>query len=141
LASATQARRQSAAQSAAQAEDEHTHTILQVNTSRQAVLAMILYANDNQDQFPTNFDQTTAYLGNSPVATNLNQFEIVYHGSLSNVANPASAILVQSAQPWMANGKWTKVYGFVDGHSESHSDPNANFNDWEQQRVPVFKNQ
>ena len=138
LATAAKVRQQSATQS----EDEHTHTILQVNTSRQAVLAMILYANDNQDQLPTNFDQTTAYLGNLPVAaTNLNQFEIVYHGSLSNVANPASAILVQSTQPWIVNGRWTKVYGFVDGHSETHSDPNGNFDDWEKQRVPVLKGQ
>jgi cell division protein FtsB len=142
LTNAIQARQQSVAQSASQAGDERAHSMLQVSTSRQAVLAMILFANDHQDQFPTNFDQVGAYLGNSPTeATNLNQFEIAYHGSLSNVANPSSAILVRSTQPWIVNGKWTKVYGFVDGHSESHSDPNGNFDDWEQQHVAVMKSQ
>jgi len=137
LTNAVQARQQFAAR----AEDEHAHMIRQINVSRQAVLAMIMFAGEHQDQFPTNFDQAATYFGNSGVATNLNNFEIVYHGSLSNVANPASAILVKSAQPLMVNGKWTKIYGFVDGHSETHSDPNGNFDEWEQQRVPVFKGQ
>jgi cell division protein FtsB len=140
LATAAQARQQSAAQSTAQAEEEHAHTILQINNSKQAVLGMMMYANDNQDQFPTNFDQAATYFGNSGFTTNLNQFEIVYRGSLSNLANPASTILVRSTQPWMVNGKWAKAYGFVDGHSEVHSDPNGNFDEWEQQQVPVLKN-
>ena len=142
LTNAMQARQQSATRSAAEAQDEHARIIQQVNISRQAVLAMILYANDNQNQFPTNFDQAAAYLGNSPeTATNLNNFEIVYRGSLANVANPSEAILVRSSQPAMVNGKWTKVYGFVDGHSVTHSDPNGNFDDWEKQHVPVMKSQ
>ena len=60
LATAAQARQQSATQAAADAQDSRAHAILQMNTSRQAVLAMIMYANDHQDQFPTNFDQAAA---------------------------------------------------------------------------------
>ena len=128
-------------QSVAQAEEEHEHSIRELNTSKQAVLAMILYANDNQDQFPTNFDQAKSYFGNSGGPTNLNDFEIVYRGPVSNLANPSSTIVVRTIQPWMANGKWRKTYGFADGHSEVHSDPNGNFDEWEQQHVPVFKGQ
>jgi hypothetical protein len=137
VAAAAQARQQSAAQS----EDERAYGIVQINTSKQAVLAMILYAGDHQDQFPTNFDQAGPYLGNPGVATNINHFEIVYHGPYSNLANPSSAVVVRSIQPWMSNGKWAKAYGFGDGHAEVHSDPNGNFDEWEQQHVPVLKNQ
>lgn len=124
-------------------EQQRAFAILQMNYSRQAVLGMMMYAQDNQDQFPTNFDQAAPYYGdrNSAIATNLNQFEIVYHGALGNLANPASTIVVKSVQPWMAKGKWAKAYGFADGHSEVHSEPNGNFDEWEQQHVPVFKGQ
>lgn len=142
LTNAVQARQQSAAQSAAEAEDERARNIRQINVSRQVVLALIVYANYNQNQFPTNFNQAAAYLGNSPeVATNLNNFEIVYRGSFADVANPSEAILVRSSQPWMVNGKWTKVYGFVDGHSVTHSEPDGNFDQYEQQHGAVLKNQ
>jgi hypothetical protein len=141
LTNAVQARQQSAAQSAAQAEEARAHAILEINTARQSVLGMMMYANEHNNEFPSNFDQAAAYFGNSDVATNLNQFEIVYHGPVSNVANPSSAIVVRSVQPWMTNGKWAKAYGFADGHSEVHSDSNGNFDEWEQQHIPVPKNQ
>jgi len=141
LTNTVQARQQSAAQSAAQAEERRAYSLLQINISREAVLAMVMFANDHQDQFPTNFDQAAPYFGNSSITTNLNNFEMVYHGALSNVADPSSAIVVRSTQPWMQNGKWSKAYGFADGHSEIHSVPDGNFDEWEQQHVPVLKNQ
>ncbi len=124
-------------------QQQQAFSILQINTARQSVLGMMLYAGDNNGEYPTNFDQAAPYFGdkNSQVATNLNQFEIVYHGSMANIANPASAIVVRSLQPYTWHGKWAKAYGFADGHAEVHSDPNGNFDDWEQQHVPVLKNQ
>jgi len=114
---------------------------LQITTAKQSMMGMIMYANDHQDQFPTNLDQTAPYFGNSTTSTNLSQFEIVYHGPLSNVANPATAVVVRSIQPWSSNGKWAKAYGFADGHSEVHSVPDGNFDEFEQQHVAVLKNQ
>jgi len=121
---------------------QQAYAVQQIDTARQAVLGMMLYANDNQNQFPTNFDQAASYYENNPeLADHLAKFVIEYHGSMANVANPASAIVVQSFEPFMSHGKWAKAYGFADGHAEVHSDPDANFNDWEQQHVPVLKNQ
>jgi hypothetical protein len=139
LAGATEARQQPAFPSEEQRLQEHAFNIAQMNTAKMSVVGIIMYAADNQDRLPTNFDQASAYLSNPVVATNLNQFEIVYHGSLSNVANPSSTILIRSTHPWMALGQWTKAYGFVDGHSETHSQPDGNFDLWEQQYIPVLK--
>jgi cell division protein FtsB len=122
---------------------QQAFAVLQINTAKQSVLGMMMYASDNQDQFPTNFDQAAAYFGNnnSAVSTNLGNFEIVYRGTMANVANPAAAVVVRSVQPFMSHGKWAKAYGFADGHAEVHSDVNGNFDEWEQQHVPVLKNQ
>jgi hypothetical protein len=100
---------------------------------------MITYANANQDQFPTNFDQAAPYLGGNlnSVRSNLSQLEIVYQGSWKNIANPASTIVVRENQPWLYNGEWVKVYGFADGHSELHVEPNGDFGAWEQQHLPL----
>ncbi len=123
-------------------EKQQAFAMLQINTAKQSMLGMILYANDNQDQFPTNFNQAASYYGNDPeMAYHLQQFQIMYHGTLANIANPSSATVVQSFQAFMWHGKWTKAYGFADGHAEMHSDPNGNFDEWEQQHVPVLKSQ
>jgi hypothetical protein len=145
LAAATEARAESESRSAAHAEEERSQerafAIVQVNTAKMSVMGMLLYAADNQNQFPTNFDQASAYLANPAVATNLNQFEIVYNGSLANLTEPSSTILIRSRQPWMENGKWAKAYGFVDGHSQVHEDATGNFEEWEQQHAQVLKSQ
>jgi hypothetical protein len=124
-------------------QQQQAFSVRQINVARQSVLGMLMYANDNQGQFPTNFEQAASYYGdkNSFVSTNLSQFEIVYGGARANVANPASAIVVRSVQPFMRGGKWAKAYGFADGHAEVHTDPNGNFDEWEQQHVPVFRGQ
>jgi len=141
LATATQTQQQSAAQAEEQRAQERAYGIVQINTAKMSVLGMILYANDNADQFPTNFNVASAYLATPAVSTNLDKFEIVYRGPMSNLANPASAIVVRSIQPWTSNGKWAKAYGFADAHAEVHTDPNGNFDEWEQQHAPVLKSQ
>jgi hypothetical protein len=51
-------------------------------------------------------------------------------------------IVVRESQPWLYNGKWAKVYGFADGHSETHSEMDGNFDSFEQQHmVPSPANQ
>ena len=143
LTNALQARQQSAAQADEQRAQERAFTLLQINTAKISMLGMLMYASDHGDNFPTNFDlaQEGNYFGTDGYKTNLNAFEIVYRGSMSSVANPASAIVVRSLQPWQSNGKWAKAYGFADGHAEVHSVPDGNFDEWEQQHVPVLKNQ
>jgi len=108
-----------------------------MNNTKQSVMGMIMFSNDNGDQFPTNFDQAIPYLGGDPnlVRSNLSQLEIVYQGALKNIANPGSAIVVRESRPWLYNGEWVKVYGFADGHCELHAEPNGEFGAWEQQHM------
>ena len=136
-----QRRQQSAAQILEQSARDRTNVLRQLNAAKMSAVGMILYAADNQDQFPTNFNQASAYLTDPAVATNLDQLEIVYHGRYSNLANPSTAIVVRSVQPWKADGIWTKTYGFADGHAITHAEPSGNFDEWEQQHAPVLKNQ
>ena len=121
-----------------QVEPEQASAEFKMNSAKQSVLGMIMYANDNGKQFPTNFDQTTPYLGgdSSSVRSNLSQLEIVYQGSWTNIANPSSTIVVREKQAWQTSiGKWMKTYGFADGHSEIHTEPDGNFDAWEQQHM------
>ncbi len=121
-----------------QVEQEQAAAEFKMNNAKQSVMGMIMYANDHGNQFPTNFDQTAPYLGGDSnlVRSNLSQLEIVYEGSWKNIVNPASAIVVRERQAWQAsNGRWMKTYGFADGHSELHSEPDGNFDTFEQQHT------
>ena len=116
--------------------------MLEINTAKQSVLGMILYAEDHGGLFPTNFTQAENYFKSQDgVSTNLDRFEIVYQGVWTNLANPSSAIVVRELTPWTRNGKSLKAYGFADGHAEIHMEPSGNFDDFEQQHVPVLKAQ
>jgi hypothetical protein len=112
-----------------------------INDAKIYSLGMILYATKNKNHFPTNLDQTFPYLreaNQSPSGTN--QFEILYQGSLDALPNPmTNGIIVIRSDPWQTtDGKWTRVYGFADGHCEAHSEPNENFDDWERQHSAVL---
>jgi chromosome segregation ATPase len=107
-----------------------------MDDAKQGMLAFIMFAVDNQQQFPTNFDQASHYLPGDyrqQVETN---FDIAYQGSISGITNPASTIVLKEKQAWQASsGKWFKAYGFADGHAELHSEPNGDFEDWESQHT------
>ena len=113
-------------------EEQHA-TMLKIRGAQQGVLAFIMFAADNNQQWPTNFAQARPYLGNivEQVETN---FDVAYQGLITNLANPSTAIVLKEKQAWQSlNGKWMKTYGFADGHSEVHTEANGNFDDWENQ--------
>jgi hypothetical protein len=103
------------------------------------MMALILFAEDNQKHFPTNLAQAAPYLGAqpndgpTPVETN---FDLVYQGSLTYLTNPSGAMVLKEKQAWQtSDGRWAKVYGFADGHAESHAEPTGDFSAWESQRL------
>jgi RNA polymerase sigma factor (sigma-70 family) len=110
-----------------------------MNFARQWMLAFYLYAGDNHNQFPTNFDQAASYLGDKASAqTNVtaNQFEIVYQGSQDALTNAANTICLREKQAVQTlDGGWMKAYAFADGHVEIHKETDGNFDPWEQQRL------
>jgi hypothetical protein len=121
----------------AQAEDpareqQRQFAIAKMNDARILVMAMHMFAADNQNQFPGSFDEAKRYFeGSKSGLTQTNEFEIVYHGSLQALTNPSSVILIRELQPFNFNGGWRKTYGFADGHSEVHAEPSGNFDAWE----------
>jgi hypothetical protein len=105
------------------------------------MMAFHMYADQHQGQFPTNFDQALAYLpAEYKLRTDIDpgQFEIVYQGPLSGMTNPQDMIVIRQREAWQApDGSWRKVYGFADGHSQIHSEPDGNFERWEKQYLPA----
>ena len=116
-------------------EQQQEMVMHKVSDARQAGLLLHMFADDNNSQFPTNFDQVVRYIGNTNFAQVFStEFEIIYQGSLTNIANPSSAIVVQEYEAWPTyDGKWAKVYGFADGHSQLVTEPNDDFSSFEQQ--------
>jgi hypothetical protein len=131
------------------------------NAKTLAAAAMFGFGEHHGDQFPTNWDQTVSYFddwerkGLNPgdpmpdtsaefnEMTNL--FDLAYQGAISNLYNAPNfhdVIVVREKQPvQMANGKWFKVYGFADGHSQIQSEPPEGFDAYEQVHMVPPPNQ
>ena len=63
------------------------------------------------------------------------EFEVVYKGSLNEVGNPSSAIVLRERDAWQQlNGRWARTYGFADGHSEVHASDDGDYRAWEAER-------
>jgi TolA-binding protein len=115
--------------------------------AKNVTLPLVLYASENQDQFPTDWDQAAPYfskaLSADPLFRNADdfiqaakRFEIVYRGSRVGIPNPGSVILIRERQAWRTvDGKWVKAYGFADGSGTIHAEPEGNFDAWERQRM------
>jgi hypothetical protein len=97
---------------------------------------MILYALDHQQHYPTNLSQTLPYWRKSNLTPGgTNGFEIIFQGSMDDLTNAVtSRIIVLRSESWQAQtGKWARIYGFADGHCETHVETNGDFTDWETQ--------
>jgi hypothetical protein len=119
---------------------EYTKLVVypKLNDAKALCFGFVLYANDNGSRLPTNLDDAAGYLKapDGPSFSGTNQFELVYHGLLNQLTNPATVILVRESAPWQTpEGKWAKTYGFADGHSEVHSEPDGNFEPWEKKHT------
>ena len=119
------------------AEQEKAAAMLKLSDAKQGVLALLMFANDNQSQYPTNLSQTAGYLkdGLDQIATN---FNLAYQGSLADITNSAGTIVLMEKSAWQTlGGKWMKTYGFADGHAEIHTEPSGNFDQWESQHLAL----
>jgi RNA polymerase sigma factor (sigma-70 family) len=105
------------------------------------VLAFHLFAVDHAGQYPTNFDQAEHLLPEAARGqTNLTtaDFELLYQGPFDALTNPAKTIVMRERQAHQSSldGRWAKTYGFADGHSELHVEPDNNFEPWENAHLP-----
>ncbi len=118
------------------ATEERRQAEARLGDSRTYVLGFIMHAGEHGGIVATNFDQIAPYLGESKKITGTNRFEIVYSGSMQGVTNPSMTILLREAEARQtAEGRWSKTYAFVDGHSEIHVEPENNFEEFEKQRI------
>ena len=112
-----------------------------INYSRQWQLGFIMYANDHNGNYPTNFGQLFADNPNVTKGSEnvtFDDFEVVFQGAQDSIRSPASIIMLREKEARQApDGKWQKVYGFADGHAEIHSEPTANFDTYEKDRIIV----
>jgi hypothetical protein len=102
------------------------------------MMAFIVYADQNQGQCPTSFDQAAAFLpdpGKNETNVAPDEFEIVYRGSLTDLTNASNIIVIRQkeARQSVVDGGWLRAYGFADGHSELHQATDGNFGPWEDQ--------
>ena len=102
----------------------------------------MLYAGAHEGRMPKDLAEAQSYL---PVELNNQydsaQFEIVYHGALTEIQNPNMIIVMREKEPTQALGPpsqvtWARAYGFADGHAEIHSAPTQDgFANWEKERM------
>ena len=120
-------------------EEEKKLAIGRMNYTRQWLLAFRMFADENRDQFPTSFDEAQPFLPKETAAnTNFTtgQFEIVYQGSTTNITVPALVVVLREKPPRRGyDGKWSRAYGFADGHSEITSSPDGSYEDWEKRHI------
>jgi hypothetical protein len=114
---------------------ERALLVARLKDSRTYALALILHSEDNQQRFATNLDELAPYISKGGV-TGTNDFDIMFQGSRNTATNASGTILIREHQPHQrADGRWTRAYGFLDGHSEIHTEPNSNFDDFERQHM------
>jgi RNA polymerase sigma factor (sigma-70 family) len=122
------------------------HQIHVVSAIKQIGLAMRLYANDNNGQFPINFDQLKNFFGG---VTNFNgvpldSIELFNVGSV-NESMP-DMIIIREREPRQNPyyvGSWMRVYGLADGSAQTiggnpsdAESPTESSNNFEQQHSP-----
>ncbi len=125
----------------ARAAEEKSLAIARMTYVKYWTLAFVLYAGDHDDQLPAAFDQAASYMPTDQTALlstfSPDKFEILYHGRLKDLKDPASTILIREKEAW-SNASGTgmaRTYAFADGHSEIHLAPDGDFTAWESTRL------
>ncbi|HZR17078.1 MAG TPA: hypothetical protein VFE51_07110 [Verrucomicrobiae bacterium] len=115
--------------------------IAKMNYTKDWTLAFLLYAQQHGGQMPTNFESAISFAPEGVTnQTSLapEQFEIMYTGSLNEVTNPPSLIVIREKNASQTtDGGWVRSYSFADGHSEIHKAADGNFQPWEAQHGVV----
>ena len=127
-------------QSAQQAEQSKELAIAKLNYTKGWLLTFMAYAQQHGGQLPANFESASPYasqfITNDPRLAP-EQFDIMLNGSLNDLTNASSIIVLREKQASQAtDGTWTRAYGFGDGHSEIHKAVDGNFEPWEAQHRP-----
>jgi RNA polymerase sigma factor (sigma-70 family) len=122
--------------------DMEAHKTLVINKMSYAkgwTLAFIQFAQANGGAMPQTLDQGAKFYPPDQAEIygkfDPSQWEILYHGPLSAIAEPSKTIILRETLPSPAPNRpgLLRVYAFADGHSEAHMAADGNFDAWEQQ--------
>jgi hypothetical protein len=113
--------------------------IAKMTYAKSWMIAFYKFAQENGGNSPASFAEAASFLPEIAQDETLlatNQFEIVYHGALQSITNPAMIIILRENQAQQAlDGGWARTYGFADGHSEVHRSDSEDFQAWESQHT------
>ena len=101
-----------------------------VNTVKQLGLAERIYAEDNNGQYATNFDQMKSELGGLYKSPLLDNIEFVNAG-IATEQSPQMLIFRERDPRPSPIGTWQRVYGLADGSVQVAASPDGKFNAWE----------
>lgn len=130
---------QSSAAEPADSDPAQAARIQRLNDAKMLVLGTLLHAQENGFLLPTDLMSTSNHWGDADNTRRLmtNRFEMVLPETVSftNIANPASTIVLREREARWINGTWSKAYGFADGHAELKDQPPEGFDAWERERM------
>jgi RNA polymerase sigma factor (sigma-70 family) len=110
------------------------HEDATVNAAKQLGLAMRIYQNDHDQEYPTSFLQLTNELGGSFTIGGIDvyAFEFVNVGAL-RVDYPGMIELRERLARQAPDGTWRRIYGLADGSVQTAASSDGNFDAWEKQ--------
>ena len=118
-----------------------TVAIARMNYARGWGVAFMMFAEENGGMMPKTFAHAAKHYpeewASVMSAFDEGRFEIVFDGSLKDLSEPAKTIVVREKDPF-SNPKrrgFARTYLFADGHTEIHSAPDGNFENWERERL------
>jgi len=111
-----------------------------MNSAKFLGLAARLFAADNKDVLPTKLEQIQKHLEelppDHPGRRSLGDFELVSAPRPIDQANDHDKILFRERFPHRApDGKWIKVYTFVNGSVQFQVTDDGNFESWEKEHM------
>jgi RNA polymerase sigma factor (sigma-70 family) len=107
---------------------------------RQWALMFLTYASKAEGQSPETWEQVADQLPPAQrdafVSFATNNFEIVYHGQVGDSDGEKTILFREKQARRSPTGEWVRTYCFADGHTETQSAPEDNFEAWERQYSP-----
>jgi len=96
--------------------------------------ALLSYAREHDGQFPMSLREVTGYLGDDEttfrIALTRDQFEILYHGQLDEMANPGATPVLREKQPSQtAGGVWTRACAYGNMVAKIQTSADGSFDD------------
>jgi hypothetical protein len=108
-----------------------------VNAAKILGLQMRVYANDHDNQFPTNsLDELAADFGETNLLQNIPPLEFINVGltklNSQNLPDYPNMVLIRERLArQVPDGTWSRIYGFADGSVQTATSNDGNFDAWE----------